>query len=74
MLNKILIFWWIGLSAILIVENIVTWWWCTTHLFLSRWSPWTLSLLSIVLWLGIWYWIKWTISDKNKYDDDRMDF
>lgn len=73
MLNKILIFGGISLAAILVVENMVIASW-TAYIFLARWGAGVLSIVSIIIWWAIGFWIKWIISDKNKYDDDRMDF
>lgn len=72
MLNKIFVFWGIALVAILVIENIV--WWSYAYIFLdSSWSSGTLSLVSSVIWIFIWYGIKWFISDK-KWDFNENDF
>jgi len=72
MLNKILVFWGAALVAILVVENMVTN--SPAYLFISAWSKgWLLSLVSTLIWIGIWYWISWMLK-KEGTDDDNLDF
>ncbi len=64
MINKVFVFLWIALIAILVIENIV--WWAYAYVFLDTSSSWwILSLVSAVIWVFIWFWIKWIIVDKK---------
>ncbi len=68
-MNNILIFWGIGLLAILVVENIVTW--MQAYVFIDSWSKaWILSVVSAIIWGFIWFGIKWTLSDTVPEDND----
>jgi len=72
MLNKILVFWGLALAAILIVENMVTWW--LAYVFIDSWAKAsTLSFVSVVIGMFIWYWLKWMF-EKSNGDDDNYDF
>jgi len=71
MFNKILVFWWIALSAILIIENIVQP--NPALIFISYSSAWMLSVVSIIIWMAMWYWVKLMFDDKW-HDDDNYDF
>jgi uncharacterized membrane protein len=72
MMNKILVFWWLALSAILIVENMVTW--MTAYVFIDSWAQsWFLSFVSIIVWILIWFWLKWMFEKENG-DNDNYDF
>lgn len=71
MMDKILIFGWLALAAILIVENVVM----SSNAFVfldssSKW--WILSIVSLIIWFLIWYWFKWFLnrdaSDSENYD------
>jgi len=56
MLNKIFVFGGMALSAILIVENMVTW--MQAYVFIDSSSQaWILSFVSIIVWIFIWYWL-----------------
>ncbi len=73
MIDKILILGWILLWSILIMENLVSGY--AAYVFFDTWSKtWTLSVVSIGVWIMIWYWIKWFLSKDNKKDDDSYDF
>ena len=72
MLNKIFVFWWMALAAILIVENMVTW--MSAYVFIdssSKW--WILSFVSIIVWMFIWYWLRWMFT-KDDWEDENYDF
>jgi hypothetical protein len=72
MFNKILIFGWLALAAILIVENMVIQ--TQAFVFLSRNSTTAmLSIVSILIGMAIWFGIKWFIQQENK-DDEWFDF
>lgn len=68
-MNYALVFWGIWLSAILFVENAV-WWWATTLIFLTYWSAGALVLVSVIIWILIWFWIKSFMTDSQKKDED----
>jgi len=73
MLNKILIFWGLALSSILIIENIVI----PTQAFVfisSNSKTWILSFISTLVWMGIWYGIKWFIMWWVEKEDVDLDF
>ena len=72
MMNKIFVFGGIALSAILIIENMVVK--LPAYVFIDSWSSaWFLSFISTILWIFIWYWIKWFL-EKGSWDDDNYDF
>lgn len=71
MLNKIFVFLWIALIAILIIENMVNNY--IALVFISNSQAWVLSLFSTIIWIFMWYWIKWMLS-KDNWDDDNYDF
>lgn len=72
MINKVLVFLWIALIAILFIENVV--WWSYVYLFLdTSASSWSLVLTSAIIWVFIWFWIKWWING-NKWNNDENDF
>lgn len=75
MMNKILVIWWIGLSAILVIENLVVR--TTAYFFIDSWSTaWFVAFASTIIWVWIWYWLAWLVKWKNNsYDnDDNLDF
>ena len=73
MLNKILVFGGLALSAILVVENMVVP--TQAFVFLSRNSTsWMLSVVSIIIWIWIWIWLKWLLSQDNDSYDENLDF
>jgi hypothetical protein len=68
-MNNILVFWGIGLLAILVVENIVTW--MNAYVFIDSGSKaWILSVVSAVIWAAIWFWVKGLLSDTVPEDND----
>ena len=72
MMNKIFVFWWLALSAILIIENMVTW--SPAYVFIDASAKaWFLSIVSILIGMFIWYWIKWML-EKDGWDDEKYDF
>lgn len=72
MFNKILIFGWLALSAILIVENMVVP--TQAFVFISKSSTsWMLSIISIILWIGIWFWFRWFLNQDDS-NDEWLDF
>ena len=72
MINKIFVFWGIAVAAILIIENMVTW--MPAYVFIDSWSTaYMLSFVSIIVWIFIWYWIKWML-EKETGDNDNYDF
>lgn len=73
MMNKIFVFVWISVWAILIIENLVTW--MSAYLFLdSNAKSWTLSFVSIIVWIFIWYGLKWMLEKDNSSEDENYDF
>ncbi len=74
-MDKVLILVWILLGSVLIIENIVSgmiW-----YLFLStNANTGMLSFVSILIWIIIWYWVRWYMNNKssNDYDNDEYDF
>lgn len=71
MLNKILIFGGLALSAILIVENMVVP--NQAFLFIDRGSTsWMLSMVSILIWVWMWYGLKSFFTQEDT--DDNYDF
>jgi hypothetical protein len=72
MLNKILVFWWLALGAILVIENIVGWWYA--YIFIDdSGSAYMLSFISIIIWILMWYWLRWMF-ESNNWDSDNYDF
>lgn len=74
MFDKALIAVWILLGSILVIENIVSgsFW----YLFLDRSANnWTVVFVSILIWLGMWLWIRGIFLSKKELDDeDEYDF
>ena len=71
-MNKIFVFLGIALWSILIIENMVIW--IPAYVFIDNSSTgWMLSLVSIIIWVFIWYWLNWMIWNKD-WDDDNYDF
>lgn len=72
MFNKILVFGGIALAAILIVENMVTWF--MAYVFIDSGSKaWILSSVSVLMWIFIWYWARWMLQ-KDVEEWDGYDF
>ena len=73
MLNKLLIWIWFLLAAILIIENMVLWQYAI--LFLDRWAnSWTVAFVSTLIWIWMWYWIRWIIFDRKNIVEDSDNF
>jgi hypothetical protein len=73
MMNKIFVFGGIALSAILIVENMVTW--MTAYVFIDDGSKaWFLSVVSIVIWVFIWYGLRGMFEKDSSGEDENYDF
>jgi hypothetical protein len=73
MLNKILVFGGLALSAILIVENIV--WRSPAYLFIDTSSTaWMLSVVSTCIGAVIWFGIKSMMITDDNSDEDSYDF
>jgi len=73
-MDKVFILAGILLGSILIIENIVSW--MIWYLFLStNVNTWMLVFVSILIWIMIWYWIKWYLTNKSSdYWNDDYDF
>jgi hypothetical protein len=72
-MNKIFVFGWIGIWAILVIENLVTW--MSAYVFLSTSSSsGILSLVSIIVWIFIWYGLKWMFEKDHSAEDESYDF
>ncbi len=66
-INKILIWIWILLSSILLIENMVQ---PLPHVFIWKSNTFTLSFISVIIWIWIWVWIRWFLSRNNDLDDE----
>lgn len=66
-------FWGLSVSAILIIENMVS---ATTAYVLwdNSSQTWFLSLVSTIVWIIIWYGIKWFQSNNSEDDYDNEGF
>lgn len=71
MINKILVFWGIAILAILLIENMVMPYNAYVLWFTSK--TFTLSLVSALTWVSIWYWIRWYTEKANNVEDE-VDF
>ncbi len=69
MFNKILVFWGLAVSAILIVENMIGSS-GTAYILIWYWRVWTLVIVSLIIWWIIWYGLKWMKTDKDYKDED----
>lgn len=73
MLNKILVFGGLALSAILIVENMVGW--APAYLFIDKNSTaWMLSTVSIIIGAAIGFWVKSMMTTDHDPEADSYDF
>jgi len=73
MLNKILIFWGLAVSSILIIENLVMW--QQAYVLISNSSTaWFLSLFSTIIWIWIWFGLKSFFVNWGEKEDDNLDF
>jgi len=70
LINKILVFWWISLLSILIIENMVVP--SPAYLFINSGSTaFMLAIVCSIIWMWIWYWVHWFLSkDKDEYWDN----
>jgi hypothetical protein len=68
MLNKILVFWGIAITAILVIENMIIG--SFAFIFWMPSSTSTLCIVSTVVWFLIWYGVKWI---SWNYPDDIND-
>lgn len=71
MLNKILVFWWMAVGAVLVIENMVVS--SQAYLLIYNSRTWSLALFSIIVWIAIGYGLRWFYS-KDEYKDDSLDF
>ena len=72
MFNKILVIWWIALSSILVIENMVIP--NTAYFFIDNSSTsWFVALASTLIWVAIGYWLAW-MRKKDDIDSDDLDF
>ncbi len=72
MFNKILVIWWIALSSILVIENMVIP--NTAYFFIDNSSSsWFVSLASTLIWVSIGYWLA-GMRKKDDIDSDDLDF
>lgn len=70
-MNIAFVFLGIALSAILIIENILLWW--TTYIFLASWNWGFLSFVSIIIWIFIWFWLRWMLNKDKLNDEENFD-
>ena len=71
-MNKFFVIWGWCLSAILIIENMVSY--MPAYVFInSGSSTYMLSIVSTVVGLFIWFWLKWML-EKPTWDDESLDF
>jgi len=72
MLNKILVFGGLSLTAILVIENFVV-----ANTAFVLWNngskTYVLALVCTIIWAFIWYGAKWMFSKESSADED-MDF
>ena len=76
-MNKALILFGILLASILIVTNFATGSGTNSHIIIGYTNSWTLSIVSIWVWLMLGFGIKWFIYDKSMTDysdDDWINF
>jgi len=69
MFDKALILVWVLLGSVLIIENMVSWlFW---YLFLdTSANNWLIIFVAILIWIGMWFWIKWILWKKNDLEDE----
>lgn len=74
MFNKILVFGGLAVTAILVIENMVTG--LNAYvLWDASAKSWMLSLISTIVGVAIWYGLKWMIAGENKSEyDEENDF
>lgn len=71
-MDKILVWASILLGSILVVENMIVWWYAYIWIWTS--SSWTLVLVSMLIWVMLGYWGKWLLSSKSQNNDDDFDY
>jgi hypothetical protein len=72
MINKILVWWGIALTAILIIENMVVP--SNAYFFIDSSSKaWIVALTTNIIWVAMWYWFSWMLQKKGDIEDD-LDF
>ncbi len=72
-MNIAFVFIGISLAAILIIENMVIW--MPAIVFIdssSKW--WILSIVSIIIWIFIWFWLRWMSNKDKSNNDDNFDY
>ena len=71
-MDKILVWASILLGSILVVENMIVWWYAYIWIWTS--SSWTLVLVSMLIWVMLGYWGKWLLIMQNlkNNDDDSL--
>lgn len=73
MLNKLLILSWIFIGAIIFFTNIIST--CRWVLFFNNnISIWIIVIISIIVWIMIWFWIKWLLSKDDNLEEDDYNF
>ena len=72
MMNKILVFWGLAVTAILLFQNLITW-----NSAAILWSNSSKSYILVgictFIWMAIWYGMKWMFEQKP-LDEDEVDF
>jgi hypothetical protein len=73
MFDKVLILIWVLLGSILIIENMVSWlFW---YLFLdTNANNWLIIFVAIIIWIGMWFWIKWILWSKKDLNEEEDDY
>lgn len=76
MLNKLLLFIGIAVSAILVIENMVAP--MPVYVLWGNWASHVLSAFSVIIWVLMWYWLKWIVigewKDADLDSSDNSDF
>lgn len=72
MFNKILVWGWLALTAVLVIENMVM----NTYAFIlwdNTAKTWALALVCTIVWAAIWFWFKWMLTDNwSQYDESEF--
>ncbi len=71
-MNKILMFFWLAVFAVLLIENMVMAYPAYVLWFSS--STYILVSMSTVVWFVIWFWVRWLSSFSKNEDDQELDF
>ncbi len=72
MMNKILVFWGGAFILILIFSSMASSWSSVPFLWMNV-SVWILIIYTAIIWIFMWYGLKW-IFEKENWDDDNYDF